>query len=76
MADFNFGKVGAALSAGLHANENMQLGPIDVGGRASFFNQDFTNFVANQDRIFTISGSSRDFIWGQEWGNSKTRVAK
>lgn len=76
MADFNFGKVGAALAAGLHANDNIQMGPIDDGGRAAFLSQDFSNFVSNQDRIFTISGSSRDFIWGQAWGNSKTRVGR
>jgi hypothetical protein len=76
MADFNFGHVGQAIAEGKHANANIYFGPVDPSAAFTFLNKDFTDFVTNQDSIFTVNGASTDFVWGQRWGNSKTRVAK
>jgi len=76
MADFNFGQVGAAVEAGRHADANISMGPVDPAVSFTFLDHDFSNFVANQDRIFTVTGSATDFVWGQKWGNLKTRVAR
>ena len=75
MANFTFGHIGAAIEAGQHANANLNLGPV-TSAEFSLLGSDFTSFVTNADRIQTIQGSSKDFIWGQRWGNSKTRVSE
>jgi len=75
MADFNFGHVGHAIGVGQHADANLDMAPPDLAP-FGFLGQDFTTFVSNADRVFTTQGSSTDFIWGQRWGNSKTRVVK
>ena len=75
MADFQFGHISASMEAGRHADANLDFSPPDLAP-FSFLDGDFTNFVNNQDRIYTVEGSSTDFIWGQRWGNSKTRVTK
>ena len=75
MASYNFGFVGSAIEAAKHADASINAGSIAlpdielVGGN-------FADFIMNADRIFTVEGSSTDFIWGQAWGNSQTRVTK
>jgi len=77
MTDFNFGFIGNAVEVGKHADMNIDIGPVaTVAFNAGSMDIDFTDYVTNVDRIHTIEGSKTDFIWGQKWGNSKTRVAK
>lgn len=75
MAGFNFGFIGSAIEAAHHANANIDLGPVNVPNSA-FLDIDFGNFVENADRIFTVEGSSEEFVWGQKWGTSTTRVTE
>ncbi|MFA7219213.1 MAG: hypothetical protein WC119_01755 [Synergistaceae bacterium] len=75
MADFNFGLIGAAIEAAKTAADNVNISPIDTTPLV-FMDQDFTSYVANADQINTIYGAPDDFVWGQKWGNSKTRVAE
>ncbi len=73
MADFNFGFVCNAIEIAQSINTNIDMGPVS-NGPLEFSNIDFSDFILNADRVFTVQGASSDFIWGQKWGNSKTRV--
>ncbi len=75
MANFNFGHIGAAIEAGKVAAENINSGPIDSLQYASE-NNVFYNYTSEADRDATLNSSPEDFIWGQKWGNTKTRVVK
>jgi len=75
MANFNFGFVGNIVEVAKHADANIDTGPVGFSD-FNFVDQDFTNFVANSDAIHTIYGSPNEFIWGQKWGNSTTRVTE
>jgi len=75
MADFLFGKIGAAIEAGRDAAARVYSGPVS-GSPSDFLSMDFGDFTLNADRFFTINGSPNEFIWGQKWGNTKTKVVK
>ncbi len=75
MADFSFGFIRDAVEAGKEARANLYTGPV-VETPFEFLGNDFTDFVLNSDRKAILSGNNLDFIWGQKWGNSQTRVAK
>ena len=75
MGNFNFGFITNALEVGRHADANIYTGP-DNSPMAAAFDQDFTNIVANADKISTIYGASTDFIWGQKWGSPNKKVTK
>jgi len=75
MADYNFGFVGSALEAGQHADANLDLSPPDTGP-ISFFDHNLADIIKNRAFILTVNGAADEFVWGQKWGNSKTKVAK
>ncbi len=75
MAAFNFGMIGNLVETAQHANAGVHTGPVsDVV--FSFEGLDAGDFNMNQDRIFTIYGTSAEFVWGEKWGNNKTRVSQ
>jgi hypothetical protein len=73
MADFLFGKLSEALSAGKKAANAIYSGPIN-GNNIDLLNIDTSDFLTNVDKISTISGDENYFIWGQKWGNNINRV--
>ena len=76
MADFNFGFVGSALEAGRTAAAAIDYGPTALPSM-QLAGDGFADFIRNADRVFTVSGSSADFIWGHDkWGSTTKRVAK
>jgi len=75
MANFNFGHIGAAIEAGKVAAANMDIGPIN-SLQYSSENNVFYNYAMAADRKNRLGGFPQDFIWGQKWGNKKTRVTK
>ena len=75
MADFNFGFVGSALEAGRHAEANMDFGPVS-NNNLGVFDVDWGDFIVNEINTQKAHGPRTEFIWGQKWGNAKTRVAE
>ena len=73
MTDFNFGFINNLVEVARHADANIDTGPVNTS-QINILNHDFTNIVANADRVNTVYGSDDDFVWGDKWGNSKTRV--
>jgi hypothetical protein len=69
MANFNFGHIGAALEAGVRANAMIDTGPID-SFPSSINASDKTIINSNVNR----KDYSSEFIWGQKWGNRRSRV--
>jgi len=75
MADFLFGQIGAAIEAGRMAASRVYSGPVS-SLPSDFLSMDLSDFTLNADRFVTRNGSPNEFIWGQKWGNSKTKVVK